>query len=344
MNTPSFSLGQLSAMYRVEQDWLFEKFLMKLAAGRHLMLAADKGWGLQEYVSELGFQLKEKNPDIYVCQADLNQVYSQTSFLDLLQAALSRRFPEMNFQMKSDSNSLERIREPEVIASRKKIRVAVFIGNSHLMHRFKDPSFLRKVRLRLKNQNYCVYCLHGNNNPQFRELIDHPGPLSGIGQVFHLRHDQTKHRSASIRKLFHECDKNIAVTTSQYMSLRVDNHPFYLKLLAWHTLLKTRHTCTRDIIKEAMKDLTHHYDYHFQNLEENLTEKQLGFLKALLHGHRKLFSETVRSEYKLGSSSNIARLKQSLEKKEIVYTAFGEFVFCDPVFREWLRLRHCAEN
>ncbi len=63
MTSPIFSLEQLDAVYKIEQDWLFEKLLEKLNAHRHLILSADQGWGVQEYVSELGFQLAEKHPE-----------------------------------------------------------------------------------------------------------------------------------------------------------------------------------------------------------------------------------------------------------------------------------------
>ncbi|MEN8229620.1 MAG: hypothetical protein ABFS38_15780 [Bacteroidota bacterium] len=41
MTTPFFSLEQMAAVYKVEQDWLFEKLLVKLNAHRHLILTAD---------------------------------------------------------------------------------------------------------------------------------------------------------------------------------------------------------------------------------------------------------------------------------------------------------------
>ena len=119
----------------------------------------------------------------------------------------------------------------------------------------------------------------------------------------------------------------------------VDNHPFYLKLLVWHAVIRTRHTCTLAIIENALNDLIHHFDYHFYKIVESLTPKQLSFLKALVEGNQKLYSKANRDEYQLGSTSNIARIKQSLEIKEIISTANMESVFTDPIFREWLR-RH----
>ena len=121
------------------------------------------------------------------------------------------------------------------------------------------------------------------------------------------------------------------------MSYVVDNHPFYLKLLAWHALIRTRHSCTTAIVEQALNDLIHHFDHRFYKMVENLTPKQLSFLKALVEGNQKLYSKATRGEYQLGSTSNVARIKLSLEKKEIIHTGNMESVFTDPIFRQWLR-------
>ncbi len=338
MTTTFLSLEQLTATYKTEQDWLFEKLLGKLNANRHLILTADQGWGVKEYVHELGFQLAETNRDIHTCFIDLKTAFSPTSFLELFVAALSHRFPEVTSQLMMDSRSVDILKLPALIARRKKIRVAVFLANSHLFHRFTHPkTFLRMLKINLRNQKNCIFCLYGNNNPNFRDLVYHPGPLSGLGQLFELKHDPAKHRSASVRKLFHDQDKNIGYTTSVHMSFMVDNHPFYLNLLAWHALIRTRHTCTLAIAEKAMNDLIHHFDNRFYRIAESLTQKQLSFLKALVEGNQKHYSNATREEYQLGSTSNIARIKLSLEKKEIINIGNSVNVFADPIFREWLQ-------
>ncbi|MCP4309942.1 MAG: hypothetical protein GY790_01645 [Bacteroidetes bacterium] len=338
MTTTLLSLDHLSKMYNIEQDWLFEKLLKKLNSGSHLILAADQGWGIREYTSELGFQLAEKNPDIRICYVDMKPAHSPAAFLELFAEALSYKFPDATSRITIDSKSMDTLKLPALIAKRNKIRVAVFLSNSHLFHRFRDPiPFLNTLRLKLRNQKNCVFCLYGNNNPPFREMVFCPGPLSGFGQLFELNHNPTKHRSSSIRKIFHDHKKNIGVTTSVQMSYMVDNHPFYLKLLAWHALIRTHNTCTTAIMEKAMNDLIRHYDYRFHKIAENLTPKQLGYLRALIEGNQKLYSKTTREKYQLGSSSNVARLKLSLEKKEIIYTGYMENEYADPIFKEWLR-------
>jgi len=340
MTTPILSLEQMDSVCKIEQDWLFEKLLWKLKSHRHLFLIADQGWGIMEYVNELGFQLAEKNPEIYTCFMDIRPVHSSTAFLELFSSALLHRFPDESSCMEID-NSMDTLRLPELIAKRKKIKIAVFLANSHLFHRFKNPiPFLRTMKLKLKNQKHCVYCFYGNNTPFLRDLIHFPGPLSGFGQLFELRHDPLKHGSASIRKLFHNHKKRIGHTTSVQMSLAVDNHPYYLKLLVWHALILTTDICTPAIVEKSLSNLILHFENRYYKIVESLTQKQLNFLKALAGGNQKLYSKYVRDKHELGSTSNVVRIKTSLEKKEIIQIGRSETVFTDPIFREWLRNRY----
>ena len=341
MSNPILSLEQMDSVCQIEQDWLFEKLLWKLNSHRHLFLTADQGWGIMEFVNELGFQLAEKNPEIHTCFMDIRPAHSSVSFLELFFSALLHRFPDETSFMEIDNSSMDTLRLPEFIAKRKKIKIAVFMANSHLFHRFKDTiPFLRTMKLKLKNQKHCVYCFYGNNTPFLRDLVRFSGPLSGLGQLFELRHDPLKHRSASIRKLFHDHKKRIGHTTSIQMSMAVDNHPYYLKLLAWHALILTRDTCTTAIVEKSLNNLILHFENRYYKIAESLTQKQLSFLKALAGGNQKLYSKYVRDEHKLGSTSNVARIKKSLEKKEIIQIGRLETVFTDPIFREWLRRRY----
>ena len=174
------------------------------------------------------------------------------------------------------------------------------------------------------------------------DLLHHPGPLSGLGRLFELNYDPSKHRSAGIRKLFHDHNKRIGYTTSVQMSFLVDNHPFYLKLLAWHALIMTHSTCTLSIVEKSLKNLIHHFDLRFYKIAESLTLKQLNYLRALAEGNQELYSRSTRDTYQLGSSSNVVRIKSSLMNKEIIKIekvdpGRTDAVFTDPIFREWLQ-------
>ncbi|RLD65065.1 MAG: hypothetical protein DRJ29_05805 [Bacteroidetes bacterium] len=346
MTDPFISFEKMAELYTFERDWLFEKFLVKLNTHRHLLLTADQHWGIQEYVKELGFQLEEKHQDIQICYVDVRLAQTSASFLKLFQASLFHKFQELESLGDIYSGSLNTLKLPSIIARKKRIRVGVFLSNSHLFHRYKDAdSFLRTLRLYFQDQKKCIFCLYGNDTSYIRELVHTPGPLSGLGQLFELRHDPTKHRSASVRRIFHDQNKSIAYTTSIHMSYTVDNDPFYLKLLAWHALIRTRNHCTEKTVDEALNDLILHFEHHFRRIVEGLTIKQLSFLKASIEVGYKLCSEAILKAYQLGSSSNVARIKQSLENMDIIDTGSHDAgkhdtVFVDPVFRKWMKIRY----
>jgi len=285
--------------------------------------------------------LAEKNPEINTCFMDLRHVHSSTNFLDHFATSLLQRFPSETSGMKPDHYRNDVLRLPDAIAKKNKIKIALFVSNAHQFHRFKDAiPFLRMLKLMLKHQKDCVFCFYGNNHPHFRELLRYPGPLSGFGQLYELKHNPSNHRSAWIRKLFHDYKKRIGYKTSVQMSLVVDNHPFYLKLLAWHALMLTNSTCTPAIVEKSLNNLLLHFDYSFNKITETLTPKQLIFLKALVEGNHRLYSRSIRDKYQLGSTSNIARIRTSLENKEIIYIGQGDIGLTDPIFREWLRERY----
>jgi hypothetical protein len=341
MTIPDFSPGKLDAEYQIEHGRLFDNILRILSINRNVILLADQTRGLKEYIHELGFQLTEKNQVIRICYMDMNPVLSAGSFLELYVTALAHQFPEVLSRMEIDACSMNTLKLPALIAKKERIRVAVFLANAHQFHRFKDGRhFLTALKLRLKNQKNCVFCLYGKNTSYFSDLVYYPGPLSGLGQVHVLRHNPLNQRSAIIRKFFHDHHKTIEYKTSLHMSYILDNHPFYLKLLAWHALIRTEHTCTLAIMEKALTDLVCHFDHAFSRIVENLTYKQINFLKALVGGNQKPYSEATRQEYQLGTPGHVARIMASLERKELLYTGYGEINFIDPLFREWLHRRY----
>jgi len=93
-------------------------------------------------------------------------------------------------------------------------------------------------------------------------------------------------------------------------------------------------------VDKALNDLILHFEHHFCKTAESLTPKQLSFLQALVEERSKLCSAATREAYQLGSSSNVARIKQSLANKGIIEIGSNVNTFADPVFREWLRICH----
>ena len=73
----------------------------------------------------------------------------------------------------------------------------------------------------------------------------------------------------------------------------------------------------------------------FQRELDNLTNKQINFLKAITNDVKQFSSKETLSMYNLGSQGNIKRLKSALENKEILDFWGGRIEFIDPLFKIW---------
>ena len=136
MDTPVLSLDRLTEMYNPEQDWLFERLVWKLISRNHLILMADQGWGIQEYANELRFQIEERDPDVRTCYMDIRAVRSSASFLELFASTFVKSFPNATAVLEMQNANTNILALPEKIARELKLKIAVFIGNVHLIFRF----------------------------------------------------------------------------------------------------------------------------------------------------------------------------------------------------------------
>jgi hypothetical protein len=71
----------------------------------------------------------------------------------------------------------------------------------------------------------------------------------------------------------------------------------------------------------------------YNELLDDLTNYQAGFLKALLNKEEKPYSSEVIYSYRLGSSANIKRMYDAFTNKGIIIKEGGRIVFADPIFK-----------
>ena len=92
------------------------------------------------------------------------------------------------------------------------------------------------------------------------------------------------------------------------------------------------------VLIEALSSLISVHEPRFEAMTSDLTNYQVNLLRAITEGHTKFSSAEVIRRYNLSSSANVKRLKDALEKKEII--SFGENEepeFIDPLFEYWVK-------
>jgi len=75
----------------------------------------------------------------------------------------------------------------------------------------------------------------------------------------------------------------------------------------------------------------------FTGVAASLTSRQLGFLRAVVDGQTSLYAQATLKAYNLGTSANVARIRDALISREIIDIDDDGVQILDPVFKYWLR-------
>jgi hypothetical protein len=134
---------------------------------------------------------------------------------------------------------------------------------------------------------------------------------------------------------FKKTGKRIDDALAQLIAQTMENHPYFVQQLA-HTIWSgTERRCTEKEYHGAVDWLLTQHTILFQREVDNLTNPQLNFLKALCDGVTQFSSVKTLQQYRLGSSGNVNRIKESLVSKEIIDISGTSITLLDPLFKLW---------
>ena len=139
-----------------------------------------------------------------------------------------------------------------------------------------------------------------------------------------------------IIKGFLKGGKVIRPEQAGYIYDTLEGDPWYAQHLASICYEMTIGYLEDKTIDEALQNLINLHDFSFHTIAFGLSKHQLRFIKAVLNGVRKFSSADILDKYKLNSSANVNRLKEALQKKEIItYNGKKEIVVMDPLLKHW---------
>ena len=237
---------------------------------------------------------------------------------------------------------------PLKIAKEKNLKIVVCIDEFQQISEFPDHIlFQKKLRSYWQLQaNAVSYCLFGSKKHLMRDFFSKSSmPFYKFGDVLFLDKIASEHWIAYIRKRFNDTGKHIPEDMALKICQTIDNHSSYVQQLAWLVWIRTEHTATWENFNDACSDLLVQNSNLFSNYYDNLSALQIKFLKAIADGHTEnLNSAEILRNYEIPSSSNITRIKKSLEQKEIIDINHKKVTFNDPAFLLWFKkLIHFAQ-
>ena len=335
------------------------------------IIISPRRWGKSSLVVKAAEETIASDNRIRICHVDLFNIRNEEQFYETLALSVlkststkwdeavgsAKKFfrqlapkivlstdPGSEFSLSFDWKELKQNPDevldlPQKIASDKKLKVIICIDEFQNLREFDDPLYLQK-RLRSHWQQHrdVAYCLYGSKRHMMLDVFTNPSmPFYKFGEIMFLEKIDTASWIGFITERFGSTGKQITEEEARLIVTLTDNHPYYVQQLSQQSWLRSIKRCSVATIYEAHHSLVAQLSLLFATLTESLTSNQINLLKAIIEGEKALSSADVISKYRLGSSSNVNRSRQSLIEKDILDSQPGSLTFQDPLYRFWLR-------
>lgn len=346
-----------------------KRLQQNLVGGINTMLISPRRWGKSSLVKQVAHE--NKNKKVKFCFIDLFNMADEQEFYENLakevikcsnskldewlktiqgffktiQPKISFGLDPMNdfkltFTGKNIQSDYQEILDlAENIAKQKKIKIIVCIDEFQNLSKFSDPLlFQQKLRASWQHHKHVSYCLYGSKRHMMMDIFQNKSmPFYKFGDVFFLQKISTNHWKNYIIRQFESTKKAISEELAEKIAITVQNHSYYVQQFAHLVWVRTNKKVTDEILEDALNDLLNQNALLYNREMEDLSKYQINFLKALANKEKSFHSSEIIQEYRLGTSSNVTRIKDALEKKEIIDIQSKKVTFLDPAFELWFK-------
>lgn len=229
---------------------------------------------------------------------------------------------------------------PEIIAKKRGIHIVVCIDEFQQIGEFPDSLNVQKrMRGAWQHHQNASYCMYGSKKHLMMKIFQNKRmPFYQFGDTMFLQRIPTEDWVAFIQERFRSNGKSISEDYALRICQITDRHSSYVQELSWNVFAETEETVDEESFAEGVKELLNQNSALFQSRIETLTSYQMNFIRAICDGvHSDFGGKRVIDSYRLGTKSNISRLKASLEDKELIETSKGRTIITDPIFEKWFR-------
>jgi len=334
------------------------------------IIISPRRWGKSSVVSKAAESAVSRQSSLRVCSIDLFNVRDEEEFYKLLAMAVlrstsskweeavdsARRFfsrlipkivlssdPQNEFSLDFDWKELKQNPDEvldlaEKVAREKDIKIVICIDEFQNIAEFDDQLFFQKrLRSHWQKHQSVSYCLYGSKRHMLLDVFTNASmPFYKFGEVLFLEKIDTDSWIKFITERFSATGKKISGELAEIIVRLADNHPYYVQQLSQQVWLRTRNSCTSEIVRQAHLSLVEQLSLLFATITEALPGNQLNLLRALIAGEKALSSHRVLTSYRLTSSGNVNRARLGLIDKDILDNKAGEISFQDPIYRYWL--------
>lgn len=228
----------------------------------------------------------------------------------------------------------------ESVAKKMGKHIVVCIDEFQQIGEFPDSVAVQKrLRSVWQLQQNVSYCLFGSKKHLLTHIFQNKSmPFYQFGDAIYLGVIPTKKWVPFICNKFKKQKLQISESLAARICTEVENYSSYVQQLAWNVMLDTDSKVTDEIIDVAVVELIAQNSALFMQQTEGLSSYQMNMLRALANDvHDGFTSKEVLENYRLGTKSNVARIKKVLIDRDLVQQRETGLYISDPLFKKWFR-------
>jgi len=350
------------------------RLIANFEGGINSILISPRRWGKTSLVDHVHRQLKDS--DIIIVQLDIFGCKTEYDFYNALAVAvlkqtaskvqlwmdeardfLVRLTPKIGIPIDPiseisvslgitpETHSPEEILNMvEVIAKRKNRHVVVCIDEFQQVGEFENTKQVQaRLRSAWQHHHYTSYCLYGSKRHMMSKIfLNRSMPFYQFGDLLWLQKLPVSDWMDYIISHFEATGRHISEQMVMQICEAVDSYPSYVQHLSSILLnhLPQGGTVTEDMMPSAVSELISTNEALYMQQIEPLSGYQMNLLKAIVSGTHSGYNEKrVRSQFDLGSPSNMVRLRSALIERDLIYSEMRQLYITDPVFALWFRKR-----
>lgn len=314
--------------------------------GRGLAIYGEARSGKETIVTEAVELYRKRRDHLIVCCIDLFNIRTQEDFFARWREKMKECAVEVNrgallpFEISIDEITGSKIFDlPGIIATEAGTQMIVYFKEFQNLLRFEDENFRIEDLDRIWSRHHQVnYLLTGSFVNAMKSIFLERRCFYGMCRTLELRPLDRKLVCEYIRSTFLRYGRVIEMEEAMAIYEIAAGNMWYVKQLCALCFTMPAGYVNRKIVNQARDRLLAVHVPRFKQTLLDLTGNQINLLHAIADGVQKLSSAEMMERYRLNSSANVFRVKDALQKKEVI-TFDGEenARIIDPLFAWWLR-------
>ena len=221
-------------------------------------------------------------------------------------------------------------------------RMAICLDEFQQISEFNSGSVESTLRNQVQKQREVGYVFAGSQPSLMKEMLSARRPFHKAGPLIFLDKIPATDWKEFIARQFRRRGRTLDEGSLETLLSTADLIPYDVQRIAhelWdYAELKDKRKMDASDVNAVTDSLVAGQSTYFELVWEQLSAGQRATLQAVAErGPSDVYSQAVRSEFRLGPASSVQRALHSLDARDILDRYQDRYFFVDPLFPCWIR-------